>query len=242
MLETTNYDLKKYEGSDIFNPIQVENANADAIDGIMHTNELNSVPTATHILSGNVHAITRSNPDARMFVFVATADFTYGDSFTVDGIAKTAKTTSGEQLNTHAFVDGANVLGCLEGTELTLYVASTGTAPDSDRLGGELPSYYATQADMTQAQTDISNNASDINTINGKLSNIISNTLMAGATTVTFIDARITTTSLIEPWQYIPTGATTDIIAPTAISISSGQCTLTFDAQENDVLVGIRVF
>lgn len=239
---TLYYELKKYVGSDTFNPLEVDVPNLDIIDSVMHTNELNSIPSATHVLSGTVHAIVRSKPDSRFFSFVASANFTYGDSFTVDGVAFTAKLSNGEQLNTNAFVDGANVLCCLTTDELTFFVASTGTAPDSDRLGGELPSYYATQGDMTQAQTDIGTNASDINTINGKLSNIISNTLLAGATTVSFIDSRITTTSIIEPWQNVPTGTTADIIAPTAISVSSGQCTLTFEAQTTDVLVGIRVF
>lgn len=241
MNQTTNYELKQYEGSDTFNPLQVDVPNLTTIDGAMHTNAVNSVPEATHILSGTVHAIVRSNPDASMFRFVATAPFTFGDSFTVDGIAYTAQLTDGQQLNTNAFVEDANVLCCLEGTELTFFVASTGTAPDADRLGGKLPSYYATQSDMTQAQSDIGGNASAINGLDGELHNIISNTLTAGATTVTFIDSRIKTTSIIEPWQYVGSG-TVDIIAPTAISVSSGQCTLTFDAQAADVLVGIRVF
>lgn len=242
MNQTLYYELKKYVGSDLFNPLEVDVPNLDAIDEIMHNNELNSVPVATHVLSGTVHAIIRSKPDSPMFRFVATADFTYGDSFTVDGIAYTAKLSSGEQLQTDAFVNGANVLACLTTNELTFFVASSGTAPDSEKLGGELPAYYATQSDMTQAQTDIGVNSTNINTINGKLSNIIQGTLFAGATTVTFIDARITTTSLIEPWQYIPTGSNVDLIAPTAISVSSGQCTLTFDAPQNDITVGIRVF
>lgn len=241
MNQTTNYELKQYEGSDTFNPLQVDVPNLTTIDGAMHTNAVNSVPEATHILSGTVHAIVRSNPDASMFRFVATAPFTFGDSFTVDGIAYTAQLTDGQQLNTNAFVEDANVLCCLEGTELTFYVASTGTAPDADRLGGELPSFYATQSDMTQAQTDIGTNASAINGLDGELHNIISNTLTAGATTVTFIDARIKTTSIIEPWQYVGSGAV-EIIAPTHIAVSSGQCILTFDAQAADVLVGIRVF
>ena len=242
MNQTTNYELKQYEGSDTFNPLQVDVPNLTTIDAVMHENAINSIPKATHVLSGTVHAIVRDNPDACFFVFVATAPFTFGDSFTVDGIAYTAQLTDGQQLNTNAFVEDANVLCCLEGSELTFYVASTGTAPDADRLGGELPSYYATQADMTQAQSDIGDNASAITTIGGELHNIISNTLTAGATTVTFIDARIKTTSIIEPWMYVATGVTTNIIAPTAISVSSGQCTLTFEAQTADVLVGIRVF
>ena len=241
MQTSLNYGLKEYEGSDIFNPLQVENYNTDAIDAQMKENADNSVPDATHVQSGNVHAIVRSDPDAPMFRFVATSGFTYGDSFTVDGIAYTAKLSSGEQLQTDAFVNGANVLCCLTGSELTFFVASTGTAPDSNRLGGELPSYYATQADMTQAQLDIADNASDINDIEGTLTNVISNTLLAGATTVTFIDAKIKVTSIVKPVQYVSTGVNSPIIAPTSISISSGQCTLTYPAQASDVLVGILV-
>ena len=176
-----------------------------------------------------------------MFKFQATSGFTFGDSFTVDGIAYTGQTTSGDQLQTDAFVEDAIVICALIGSDFTLFVNNMGTAPDSDRLGGELPSYYATQADMTQAQLDIADNASDISDIDGELHNIISGTLVAGATTVTFIDARIKVTSIIEPWQYVGSGVV-DIIAPTKIALSSGQCTLTFDMQANDVTVGIRVF
>lgn len=241
MNTTTNYELKQYEGSDEFNPLAVDVPNLETIDTVMKANSNKSVPEASHVLSGTVHAILRSDADAPMFRFVATSDFTFGDSFTIDGIAYTAKLSSGEQLQTGAFVTGANVLCCVEGTEFTLFVASTGTAPNSEKLGGELPNFYAKQSDMTQAQSDIGDNASAINGLGGELHNIISNTLTAGATTVTFIDARIKTTSIIEPWQYVGSG-TVDIIAPTAITVASGQCTLTFDAQDADVLVGIRVF
>lgn len=241
MNRTTNYELYAYEGSDEFNPLAVDVPNMNTIDTVMKANSDKSVPLATHVLSGSVHAIVRSDADAAMFRFVATSGFTYGDSFTIDGIAYTAKLSSGEQLQTGAFVTGANVLCCVEGTEFTLFVASVGTAPDSEKLGGELPSYYATQTDMTQAQLDIADNAGDISDIDGQLHNIISGTLTAGATTVTLIDARIKTTSIIEPWQYVG-GGTVDIIAPTAIAVSSGQCTLTFEAQSADMTIGIRVF
>lgn len=241
MNRTTNYELFAYEGSDEFNPLAVDVPNMNTIDTVMKANSDKSVPLATHVLSGTVHAIVRSDSDAAMFRFVATSGFTFGDSFTIDGIAYTAKSTSGNQLQTDAFVTGANVLCCVEGTEFTLYVDNMGIAPDSQKLGGELPSYYATQADMTQAQLDIGDNASAITDIDGQLHNIISGTLTAGATTITFIDARIKTTSIIEPWQYVG-GGTVDIIAPTAIAVSSGQCTLTFEAQSADVTVGIRVF
>lgn len=243
MNTTTNYGLKQYEGSDEFNPLDVDVYNMGEIDTAMHENALNSIPEATHILAGTVHTIVRDNPDARFFSFVATSDFTFGDSFTVDGIAYTGKTTNGDQLQTNAFVEDATVICSLEGSDFTLYVANNGVAPDSNKLGGELPSHYALQSDMTQAQSDIGDNAGDIADIQGALTDVITGVLAAGSTTVTLIDARIKTTSIIEPWQYItPDGTSQSIISPTQISVSSGQCTLTFEAQANAVTVGVRVF
>lgn len=243
MNTTTNYGLYAYEGSDEFNPLAVDVPNINSIDTIMKANSDKGIPTATHVLSGTVHAIVRSDADAPMFRFTATADFTFGDSFTIDGIAYTAKSTSGNQLQTDAFVTGANVLCCVEGTEFTLYVDNMGVAPDSNKLGGELPSYYATQSDMTDAQNDILDNANDISDIDGELHNVISGSLGVGATTVTLIDARIKVTSIIEPWQYIPAdGNDYELIYPTHIAVSSGQCTLTYEAQSVAYTVGIRVF
>ena len=241
MNTTTNYGLKQYEGSDELNPLDVDVYNMGKIDTAMHDNALNSIPEATHILAGTVHTIVRSNPDARFFSFVATSDFTFGDSFTVDGIAYTGKTTSGEVLQTDAFVEDATVICSLEGSDFTLYVTNNGTAPNSERLGGELPSHYALQSDMTQAQLDIADNAGDITDINTALTGIISGVLAAGATSITLIDARIKVTSIVEPYQYVPSGTPTDIIAPTQISVSSGQCTLTFQAMTDSVTVGVRV-
>ena len=243
MNQTTYYELKQYEGSDEFNPLAVDVPNMATIDDVMHANELMGVATATEVVTGTVHAIVRSKPDNAMFRFNATGDWVFGDTMTVDGIAYTVKDTAGQQLSSNAYKTGANVVGILEGSDLTLQVASVGTAPDSDRLGGELPSYYATQSDMTQAQSDIGTNANAINDLGGELHNVISNTLAAGATTVTLIDARIKTTSILEPWQYIaPDGTAQELIYPTHISLSSGQCTLTYEAQTNPVTVGVRVF
>ena len=73
-----------------------------------------------------------------------------------------------------------------------------------------------------------------------ELTEIIGSTLSAGATTVSFSDARIKTTSAIDPYMWVEGSG--EIISPTAISVSNGTCVLTFDAQANDTLVGIRVF
>lgn len=81
-----------------------------------------------------------------------------------------------------------------------------------------------------------------IDEVSGKQTNIISGTLAAGSTAVTFTDASITTDSIIDPYQYVTPGSTVSIIAPTQIIQSNGSCTLIFDAQESAVTVGIRVF
>ena len=60
--------------------------------------------------------------------------------------------------------------------------------------------------------------------------------LTASGGTLTFRDASITTTSLIDVYATIPN------IAPSAITASAGTCTVTFDAQSSsfDVCVTVR--
>lgn len=155
MLTTTNYSLNIVEGTDLVNPLTVDNPNYQTIDAQMYANAIRAIPTATELKSGSIHAITRSNPNARMFRFTATSDFVRGETFTVDGIQVTAYTTDSLPLVTNAFRIGVSVLACLVGTILTVYVSSgsTATASDAERLGGELPSYYGTAADVTAANT-----------------------------------------------------------------------------------------
>ena len=241
MLETTYFDLKKYEGSDILNPLQVENPNMDIIDGAMRENEVASIGTATETLAGTVHNIVRSKPDTPMFRFTSTSDFTFGDSFTVDGIAYTGKMVDGSQMSTGAFVTGVSVLCCLVEDSLTFYVAGGGTAPDSEKLGGNEPSYYASAESVTDVEAKADENSTNIASINNKLTNLITGTLSAGATTVTLIDSRITTTSTIIPCVYISAGETSNIIAPLTVSVSSGQCTLTYPQYDVTYTVGIII-
>lgn len=119
---TTHYSLKKYEGADLFNPLTYENANADAIDQAMYDNKQQAVGSATELASGTVHALTRGNTDSPIFAFTATSNFVEGDTFTVDGTPVTALTTSGETLPGGAYVIGAQVIGFLRSTQLTLFV------------------------------------------------------------------------------------------------------------------------
>lgn len=150
MNNTTYYNLKTYEGTDKFNPITVEGANIEIIDEVIHDNSLAGVGTAIELTSGTLHALTRDNSETAMFRFTATADYSYGDTFTVDNTPVTAKLSNGTPLPDGAYVINSEVLCCLEGSLLTVFVGST-KATDSDRLGGELPSYYATATDVESA-------------------------------------------------------------------------------------------
>lgn len=157
---TEHYALQIDQGSDIFNPLTSIFPNFQKIDTAMWANKLGGVVTGTHLLSGSIHAITVSDAEGfAVFRFVATANYSEGQTFTVNGTPVTAATTAGTSLGSGCFVVNQNVLCCLVGTQLTLYVSDTGgTAADSEKLGGELPSYYATATQLTGVQA-IANNA-----------------------------------------------------------------------------------
>lgn len=147
MNTTTNYGLKLYEGTDLFNPLTVENVNAGDIDTAMKAISDHSVGAATELTTGTVHAITRADTDRNVFLFVATSNFTAGDTFTLDGNQVSALTPDGQQLATGSYVIGSNVLCALHDTLITVYV-NPAKAKDADMLDGHDSSYYATDSDL----------------------------------------------------------------------------------------------
>lgn len=157
--QTTYYNFNKPEGTDLVNPLVDTNPNWDALDADLHEFNERSISNCTEVISLGVHAISRLDQTAKFLKWIATGNFTAGDTFTVDGLVVAASTPSGGTLATGAYVTGAVVLACLnaDNSAMTVYVSGTNVATDSERLGGELPSYYATDADMDDAQTDITN-------------------------------------------------------------------------------------
>ena len=119
---TTNFNLNKPEGTDLYNHLTVDNPNMDIIDGAMQANKLASIGAATELVSGTVHAITRSDSNQNIFKFKATGDFHLGDSVTVDGVSVNAFTTAGQQLLEEAYVLSAEVICVLDGTNLWVLV------------------------------------------------------------------------------------------------------------------------
>lgn len=154
MRKSERYGLNLVEGSDIVNPLVQDVPNYEIIDEELGKNADSSVPLATELLSGTVHALTRENPNASMFRFVATANYKSGDTFTVDGVQVTALLTTGEPLATGCYVINSNVLCCLVGTVLTMFCANSLAeirAVDSDKLGGKDASYYASDEQVVEA-------------------------------------------------------------------------------------------
>lgn len=144
--KTTNYDLTLYEGADIFNPLEVENGNTHNLDTILKNISNKAIPLANELKSGTVHALTRTDPDAAMFRFVATADWNTGDTCTVDGVQVSTVTVGGTALTDKSWVINSNVLCCIVGTVLTVFaggVSEAGTI-DADTLEGHTADYFAT--------------------------------------------------------------------------------------------------
>lgn len=176
MRNTTNFNLNIVEGSDKVNLITQMNPNTELIDEQMFKNQNAGVQTATELLTGTVHAITRSIPDASMIRFTAVSRFTAGDTFTVDSVQVSALLPSGEQLPDGAFIIGSEVLCVLKGTLLTVYASggAVALAKDAEKLGGNLPSYYATKEEVDNAQ-NTANSAGAMSELNRQKIAILEN-------------------------------------------------------------------
>lgn len=154
MQTTTNYGLKIYEGTDLFNPLTVENVNTSDLDTIVKGVSNAAVGTATELLTGTVHALTRSDTARNVFHFTATANFEAGETFEVDGVQVTAKTPDGQNLSTGAYVINSSVLCILDGTLLTVIV-NPAKALDSDKLDGHDSTYFATAGDLSTLDNQV---------------------------------------------------------------------------------------
>ena len=165
-MSTTQYlGLNIPSGSDLVNPLTDTFPNWDIVDNAYHNNVMRSIGRATELVSQGVHAITVLDTDCKTIKWKATANFTAGETFTVNGIQCNAYLPSGESLGTNAYVSGAQVIGSLndDNSAITIYVpqGSVAVASDSERLGGELPGYYATKSYADGIKTT-ADNASEL--------------------------------------------------------------------------------
>ncbi len=109
-----------------------------------------AISTYTHSKTGTVHTLTGSGDNIR---FIATADFTSGDTFKIGGSAVTAKTISGDPLWTGFFKKDSVVTCYKNGTTITFN-------------GGGLPSTEAAKLTPENIKTGISITANG-KTVNG---------------------------------------------------------------------------
>lgn len=175
MRKSENFDLNLYEGTDVFNPLTTDVPNYEKIDAQMEKNYNLSVGKATELKTGTVHALTRENADCPMIHFTATSNFTSNDTFTVDGVQVSALLVDGSTLPTNCYIIGSEVICYLKGTLLTFFLSGS-VSKDSEKLGGELPNYYAKQEGFEQLNTTVTSmseivekNSTDIIKINNNL-------------------------------------------------------------------------
>lgn len=71
--------------------------------------------------------------------------------------------------------------------------------------------------------------------ITDAIGTILTDTLDAGDSTITFSNTAITTNSIIDVY--------TDVwgVIPLSVNVSAGSCVLTFDTRQTDLLVGIQI-
>ena len=145
MQKTTNYELNIVEGSDIVNPLTVDNPNYRKIDETMYANQIASTPRATEIKSGNIHAITCLVEGVTFFHFTAVSDYNEGDTFSFNSTPVVAVLPDGSGLPKNCFRINSEVLASVVGTRMTIYsfAAGSSTASDAEKLGGKVPTYYA---------------------------------------------------------------------------------------------------
>lgn len=158
MNQSTNYNFNLPEGTDLVNLLTQLIPNWSSLDTILKGVENQAFTNCTEVTSLGVHAISRTNSEGKILKWVATSNFTAGETFTVDGNVVAASTPAGATLATGAYVTGSIVIAALNSDEsaMTIFVSGTNVATDSERLGGELPSYYAKDSDMDIAEQAIS--------------------------------------------------------------------------------------
>lgn len=151
MQYTPHFNLNLPEGTDVVNPLVQDNPNYTAIDAAMFANKQAVIGSATELVSGTAHAITRANTDSDYFRFTATGNWTAGDTVTVDGNPVSVYLTDGTTPATGAYVINSEVLGMLAGSRLTLIVSGkttsiAGSGVTVDPTGTDLVSTNAQDA------------------------------------------------------------------------------------------------
>lgn len=125
MRYTSNYNMVIGEGTDAVNPLTQIFPNFEIIDTAMENNKNAGITTASEVTTGGVHAIVRVNTSVPVFRFTATSAWTTGDTMTLDGSAVTVHLTDGTAPKSGAYVIGAEVVGVVNGSLVTLLAGAS---------------------------------------------------------------------------------------------------------------------
>lgn len=173
MTNTTNYQLKKVEGTDLFNPLTQINPNWDEIDSAMKANEIAGVTNCTHSKSGTLHALVRATAGVPVIRFTATGDFRTGDTFTLDGQSVTVRMPDGSSLPDYAFRINSNMIGVQAGGILTLFTNGASIDVSKYMLTSDYVGSSATgkvHASEVADSATTATNATNANALNGQSS------------------------------------------------------------------------
>ena len=174
MTTTTYYNLNIVEGTDIVNPLTVDNPNYEKIDEELHNNAVSGVTLATEIANATVHAITRENSDCAVIRFIATSRWKAGDTATVDGVPVTALLPNGETLPDGAYVINANVLCILTGTNLTVYLGEK-KAENANEISYHETNVEAELDGLNASLEEVNGSIDQINANLGRITNLQTN-------------------------------------------------------------------
>lgn len=219
MARTTQYyGYNISEGTDLVNPLVDIFPNWDQLDGDLKDVSDAAVGTATELTTGTVHALTRSDTDRNVFIFVATSAFEAGETFTLDGVQVTALTPDGQPLATGSYIIGSIVLCAVSGTLLTVYV-NPAKAKDADKLDGHSSSYFATDADLDALDNTVSNISTKVGTA------VLQTTAPDLSGAVNELNTQLTTK--------------VGVYATTVTSNASGLLSIPFEANPQTVLMNV---
>lgn len=156
MQTTTNYGYKVVEGTD--SPVNIQNdvaPNFTDIDADLKAVSDAAITTATHTLSGTIHALVRADADRSVLMFTATGDMTTGDTFTVDGVSVTARLVNGEALKTGAFMINNTIIAILVGTVLNILAVNPTIAPTASGVSYDNTISGLTASDVQDALDEL---------------------------------------------------------------------------------------
>lgn len=196
MTNTTNFNFLIPEGSDNVNLLTQNYPNWTSLDAILKGIKDTGVTTATATKTGTNFAVVRNDTDCNFFRFVATANYAAGDTFTVDGVPVTATSAAGTALPSGAFVINQSVIAIVNSGVLTVLVGGGLSSVDASDVNYDNSGSGLAAADVQAAIDEVEGNVETLaNDVAAKIDTELTQTVLAGATQVTFTNAAITATA-----------------------------------------------